>query len=90
MREMVLGDVIGNATPTLLRLRDDGDDVWERKRGLLLELKRKWKDRLEKENWVFPVNDGRLGSYNTHGKKHVYDHPGEGIGRQTFREVVLA
>lgn len=106
--EMVLGDVVGNRTPVLLRLRGDDEVTWENKLVLLHEvsgnplrpsrseltvcykLQKVWKSRKERENWILPAWDGPRGTY---GPPHRYRddnlHPGEGLGRTTFREVEL-
>jgi hypothetical protein len=49
-----------------------------------------WEDREERKNWILPINDGRTGTFRTHGRKPDFRHAGEGLGRLTFRNVDLA
>ncbi|KAF2114773.1 hypothetical protein BDV96DRAFT_646648 [Lophiotrema nucula] len=72
--ELVPGDSVGNQTPALLRLHQS------------------WMEAEDRQNWVLPdLQTSRRGDYNTYGKHHVSRmHPGEGLGRQTFRTLELA
>jgi hypothetical protein len=92
----VRGDLKGNQISVLLRVNGSEDDmdegVWERKVKLAKELEQEWRDKEERKNWVLPTSGGK-GSYWTHGHGNRaqprWMDPGEGIGRQTFAEVVL-
>ena len=93
--ERVRGDGEGNKNSVLLRvkgLKDMDERFWERKVELAKELEQKWRDKEERKNWVLPTS-GRKGDYWTHGQgngeQKRWMSPGEGIGRQTFAEVIL-
>jgi hypothetical protein len=94
--ERVRGNLKGNQISVLLRVNGSEDDmdegVWERKVKLAKELEQEWRDKEERKNWVLPTSGGK-GNYWTHGHSNRaqprWMDPGEGIGQQTFAEVVL-
>lgn len=94
--ERVRGDWQGNQISVLLRVNGSEEDMdegtWTRKVKLAKELGQEWRDKEERKNWVLPTS-GRKGDYWTHGfgngGRTKWMDPGEGIGRQTFAEVVL-
>ncbi|OCK78022.1 hypothetical protein K432DRAFT_406806 [Lepidopterella palustris CBS 459.81] len=81
--ERALGDVMGNLAPVLLRVADEDEEVWERKRRVCDELIEAWRAQQDCKNWVFPINDGKMGGFRLGENQRLVRpiHPGEGIGR---------
>jgi hypothetical protein len=82
--------------PILLRVRGE-DESWQRKLRLAEELREKWTMRQEEKNWIMP----KIGSPRATLKERVQVlqgdrvrkrdmlHPGEGIGRMNYKELVV-
>ncbi|KAF2654220.1 hypothetical protein K491DRAFT_779654 [Lophiostoma macrostomum CBS 122681] len=77
-------------TPTLLLVEGEDESFRQNKLALLGELHQKWRDDLDRKNWVYPPIESKLGTYRTHRSKIELLHPGEGIGQVVIRELPLA
>jgi hypothetical protein len=78
--------------PTLLKVKGDGEAIWKRKVELAQELCEKWVMEQDKKNWVLPdISSPRGGWRKRKGRieKEKVPHPGEGIGRLSFRELFV-
>lgn len=90
--EMVPGDAIRNTTPVLLLLEKVDETIWKKKLELLSELQETWKLQKDRKNWTLPALESspRVKWNKKNSQKAVMEHPGEGLGRQTFVDVRLA
>jgi hypothetical protein len=89
--ERVRGDRTRNRVGVLLKIKGQDEVVWGRKKTLEQELTEAWRESQGRKNWVLPMNGvkgdyWRYGSGGVMGKRDI----GEGMGRQTFAEMVLS
>ena len=87
-----LTEVGGCKTPILLKVKGENDEIWKRKVELAEDLCKEWVAKQEKRNWVLPdINSPRGGWRTRQGKvkKEMMLHPGEGIGRLSFCELIV-
>jgi hypothetical protein len=78
--------------PTLLKVQGEDEGLWKRKVELAEELCEKWIAEQEKKNWVLPDICSPRGGWRARkyaAKKEKVSHPGEGIGRLSFRELYV-
>jgi hypothetical protein len=88
--ERVRGDRAGNRVGILLKVKGQDEVRWGMKKVLEQELTEKWREEEGRKNWVLPVS-GVKGNYWTYGSGGAVGKRdmGEGMGRQTFVEIVL-
>ncbi|CAG5187801.1 uncharacterized protein ALTATR162_LOCUS11793 [Alternaria atra] len=85
-------EVAGRKAPLLLKVVGEDDGLWKRKVELAEELCEKWVRGQDKKNWVLPDINSRRRGWRTRKdgiKKDKTSHPGEGIGRLSFRELFV-
>ncbi|CAN9376080.1 hypothetical protein AA0119_g5185 [Alternaria tenuissima] len=82
----------GCKIPILLKVKGERDEIWKRKVELAEDLCKEWVAEQEKRNWVLPGIDSPRGGWRTRRgkvKKEMMLHPGEGIGRLSFCELIV-
>ncbi|CAN9209491.1 unnamed protein product [Alternaria alternata] len=82
----------GCKIPILLKVKGERDEIWKRKVELAEDLCKEWVAEQEKRNWVLPDIDSPRGGWRTRQgkvKKEMMLHPGEGIGRLSFCELIV-
>lgn len=78
------------ALPILLKLKGQDEDMWAKKLEVMGEFNKKWTEQEDKRNWVLPsAHSERRGDWSakTLGRRRM--HPGAGIGRLRFEELVV-
>ncbi|KAF2866530.1 hypothetical protein BDV95DRAFT_202338 [Massariosphaeria phaeospora] len=89
--EFVRGNTVLNTTPVLLKVQGEDEELWNRKAALMEELHQYWLEEQDRRNWVLPSPYSTQGGFKRQGNRtRTALHPGEEVGRRTYKNLHLA